>query len=85
MFNIEAIKKLISNQLNCIKGLEKQGNTYTKYVNGSKVNIHITQIHCQVFRDSYHQENFRINAQHDFKNAEVHAKYIVGQIKKHLD
>ena len=71
MFNIEAIKKLISNQLDCIKGLEKKGNTYTKYVNGSKVNIHITQIHCQVFKDSNHQENFRINPQSDFKNAEI--------------
>ena len=37
------------------------------------------------YKYSYHEENFRINAQHDFKNAELHATYIVGQIKKHLD
>ncbi|MDH2020508.1 hypothetical protein N5J44_14920 [Acinetobacter ursingii] len=84
MFTIEAMKSMISNQLDCINGLEKQGTTYTKYVNGLKVNIHITQIHCQIFKDSNHYKNLRINPQKEFKEAEKHCKEIIKEIKEAL-
>jgi len=82
MFTIEAMKSMISNQLDCINGLEKQGTTYTKYVNGLKVNIHITQIHCQIFKGSNHYKNLRINPQKEFKEAEKHCKEIIKEIKR---